>query len=53
MGGDANYATPPHGLGMEVKQEGNCVVVIMRKGENKITSEFIQSFHQALDTVEE
>jgi len=35
-----------------VFRRGDCAVLLMNNGENKVTTEFISSFHHMLDRVQ-
>lgn len=39
-------------MSMEVEKVGSCVVIRMKRGENRLNPEFVEAFNKALDKAE-
>ena len=37
---------------MELEKVGSCVVIRMKRGENRLNPEFVEAFNEALDKAE-
>lgn len=50
--GVARFCVTEIFFGMEVEKVGSCVVIRMKRGENRLCPEFLEALNEALDKAE-